>query len=186
MKTQLTFIVVITSLLLFSCKKDKPKHLVATKWKVDKPVIYSLSSGGNNIGVGATALEWEIMELDFTNGQEGAKSTGTDYYGSGSIMRGNSYSNGTQSALEYTWDSWTYKDYGTNENQFKTYTWDIPQEWRDEDKCVGVLYNKSGTLNMYVFSLSKKKMKVAFLHINSFSSGTNTQYYSPIMNFSRD
>ncbi len=177
----------VFAILLFmnvSCKKNKPKHFVASKWVAEEPVKYSYASGGNNIGVGSSTLQWEILNLDFTNGQEGAESTGTAYYGSGSKMTGNDYSSGTATPFSYDWGAWTYKDQrSSNENRYKTYTSEVPQEWRDEEKLVGELYNSSGNISIIVFSISKRSMRVGFQHNNSFNSGTINRYYSPIMTF---
>lgn len=189
MKSPIKILLALAVLLIaVSCKKDKPKHLVATVWEAETPVKYSYGAGGNNIGVGTTFLEWEILEMDFTKAEEGAESSSTAYYGSAATMSGNDYSTGTSTPFTFDWGHWKYFDYsGSKENKFKSYSSNhgIPQEWIDEEKVVGELFNNTGAVRFHVFSLSKREMRVAFEHINSFNSGTNYRYYSPIMTFKR-
>ncbi len=52
---------------------------MATVWVAETPVKYSYGAGGNNIGVGTTFSEWEILEMDFTKAQEGSSASSTAY-----------------------------------------------------------------------------------------------------------
>lgn len=176
---------ILVSSLFVSCKKVKHKHLIAEKWVAETPIKYLFSDGGQNLGVGSTSLEWEILEMDFTDGQDRFPN---GYFGTKATMKLNSYTSGNVTTGNFEWGFWEYVEYPGKENKFKEYDdfYKIPEEWKAEKAVYGELWNKSGSVRFYVFGLSKKKLRVAFEHIQSFNSGTVNRFYSPILTFVKD
>lgn len=178
----------VSFVFITSCKKDKAKHLIAGAWVNDNPSKYAFSAGGQNLGVGATDLQWEILEMDFTKAEERFPNGYYGPSGSGTMLVNEYKSNGTIENFTFDWGFWEYIDRSKasdNPLREQTAVSPIPQELKDQEKVVGELFNKSGSLRFYVFDLKRNSMTLAFAHLNSFSSGTNNWYYSPIMTFSR-
>ncbi len=190
MKKLIRTILVITSLtiIISSCKKDKAKFLIGGVWVAENPVKYAYSSGGQNLGVGSTAVQWEILEMDFTQGQDKFPAGYYGTSGSGTMLVNEHDASGNINNYVYDWGFWEYVDGSkSKENKLKNGGGfsDVPAELSEQEKIVGELFNKSGSLRFYVFDIKKNKMTIAFAHLNSFNSGTNNWYYSPLMTFKR-
>lgn len=168
-----------------SCKKDKQyaRYLFNGTWVAKDPVKYSYNSGGQNLGVGATEFQQEVLEMKFEGKEDGLGGYwGSE--GSGSISLNTYDANGTAVPATIDYGFWSCKLDG-NKTPVQLNAQNMPQELKDMGTVLGELWSKNGATRFYILSLTKNKMKVVFLHMNSFSSGTNYYYYSPVMTFNK-